>query len=177
MCGLVTNALKKSQKKKFLGRIGMLAASSLFGASTAVGSFFLLHDVMPTLIVSAISTIGVGYIWKTTNDQAKTEEKRALNSMDSIVRDLYPGKSLSEEVRQRWVQVKPVIEENAAPENGGINELPTFNSRELKRVESIIANVLPELRTQVDEFRRTHRRDTPTTTTTSSTTTSTKEDE
>lgn len=156
MCGLVTNALKKSHKKKFLGRIGILAASSLFGASTAVGSFFLLHDVMPTLIVSTISTLGVAYIWKTTNDQARTEEKKALNSMDGIVRDLYPGKSLSEEVRQRWIQVKPVIEENAAPENGGINELPSFGSRELKKVESIIENVLPELRSRVDEYRRSH---------------------
>lgn len=154
LCGQVTNALKQSQKKFFWGRVGVLAAATVLGPSAVVGSFLVLHDLMPTLILGAISAVGIGYMWKTTNDQAVRDEKRAIANLDNIVRDLYPGKSLSEEVRQRWMNVKPVIEENAAPENGGVAELPSFNTRELKRVDDIINKVLPELRAQVDEYRR-----------------------
>jgi ribosome biogenesis GTPase A len=154
LCGQVTNALKQTQKKFFWSRIGVLAAATVLGPSAVVGSIFVIHDLLPTLIISTISAVGIGLMWKTTNDRAASDERKALSSMDNIVRELFPGKSLSEEVRQRWVNVKPVIEEHASRENGGISELPNFSTRELKRVDDIISKILPELRTQVDDYRR-----------------------
>jgi hypothetical protein len=159
LCGSVCNAMRRSQTRQFWGRLGVLAAAAVLAPASTVGVFLLLHDLAPAALLGSVSAVGVGLLWKQSNDSATAAEKKALSSMDLVLRDLYPGKSLTEEVRQRWLSVKPVIEERARED--GVANLPAFGTRELRHVQDIFESELPELRKQVDALKRSSDGDAP----------------
>lgn len=157
LCGTVCNALKKAQKVHYWNRMGVIAVATVLAPVAVVGLFVTVHEVMPVMAFAAVSATTIAYLWRTAAVRAQEAERQAVKNMDSIVHELYPGKMLTEELRQRWTTaVKPVLEECCnTPGAKGIEGLPSFGSRELKRVEDVLQNALPGLRKQVDIFKRT----------------------
>lgn len=154
LCGVVTNHLKKMHKIHYWNRVGVLGVATLLAPVTVVTLFFTIHELLPCLALAAVSGAGVAYLWHDATKKAERAEREAIRNLDSIVHELFPGKMLTEELRQRWMgAVKPVLEENAT--SSGIDGLPAFGARELRRVEDVLETALPQLRKKVDDYKRT----------------------
>ncbi|CUE83139.1 dynamin, putative [Bodo saltans] len=161
LSGQVSTKLSRKFRARRSAVYGGIALTSVV-LPIGMGSVFFTFD--PTLIVlsSFVSVLLASGAFLLGKRHLTEYEKKLLATVDITVDELFPGKLKTAEVRQRWeTSVKPALLEylehsNAVDktQSGAVANLPTMSQRTMRKLESVSASDVPNLRTDVSAYKK-----------------------
>ena len=150
LAGRVCNTLRR----RFVARQALvwIAAGvvSLTAPALAMAAFFPFDFASVFGVLLGTGVLG-GSFAIAANRHLTEYGKMLILSTDAIVTEYFPGSRETEDAVHRWQKVVPQILNEV--DRKGIGNLPSVSRRALSKIESIIADDVPFLRTKVAQYK------------------------
>lgn len=151
MSATVCSSLRRKYRNRMLMCYGGTGAVS-FTVPLALMMGLPPLDLISLLGIGTVSLLAAGGSRYVALNHLKLYAAELTATVDTTLREIYPGKTLNHDVAHRWERVvRPAILDEI--QEKGLESLPHYPRASIKAVESVITNSVPQLREEVNAYK------------------------